>query len=288
MAGASCTRLSIVILTSDWSPILARTLESVKDLGDELLLYDSGSSNDVREAAKTYGARVIRGEWRSYGETRKRACLSARNDWILAIDSDEVLDDMLRRSIAQVDLGDARTAYSVRFRSFIGNKEIRHGEWGHQSHIRLANRNAVTLEARIVHEGVVLHPGVRVKTLKGSVLHYTARNIGEYSRKMLRYAGLSADKYRREGRRFSGPRLFLSPPFSFLRNYVLRLGFLDGWEGFLCAAMSSWYAFLKYACVWEGCGEGVRDCGHSAGVHVPEEMARRTQLLAEGASGRVR
>jgi glycosyltransferase involved in cell wall biosynthesis len=239
--------LSVVIIASNWSPDLVRTLESVKDLGQELLLYDSGNLDNVRAEATRYGARVVRGEWRNFGETRKRAYLLARHDWILAIDSDEILDDSLRQAIARVDLSNERIAYRLRFRNFVGEKELKHGEWGHEAHIRLANRNAVTLETKIVHERVVLNPGVRVKTLEGHVLHYTAKTVEEYSRKMLLYAKLSSDKYQQEGRWASGPRLLIAPLFSFIRNYGVRLGFLDGWEGFLCAGMSSWYTFLKYA-----------------------------------------
>ena len=247
MTGSHRTDLSVVIICSNWSPDLSRTLESVQGLGDELLLYDSGNLDDVRDNAGRYGATVVRGEWRQYGETRKQAYLLARHDWILAIDSDEILDEALRRSIARIDLGDEQVVYGFRYRNFIGKRQLRHGEWGHETHIRLANRKAAALDTKIVHEGLVLNAGVRVATLEGYVLHHTANTIEEYARKMLRYARLSADKYQREGRQASGLDVCISPLFSFVKNYVFRLGFLDGWEGFLCAGMSSWYTFLKYA-----------------------------------------
>ncbi|MEP7106319.1 MAG: glycosyltransferase family 2 protein [Ferruginibacter sp.] len=240
-------KFSVVLICNNWSPELFRTLESVKDLGSELLIYDSGKLDNLSEKVKSYGAKVTRGEWKNYGETRKKAYLLARYDWILAIDSDEIIDDTLRHSITQIDLNQEQIMYKFRFKNFVGKKEIKHGEWGNTRHIRLGNRKAATFKNMIVHEELVLKPGVHVKTLEGFVLHNTARNIEDYLHKMLIYAKLSSEKYQQEGRQASFLKLFFSPLFSFIKNYVFRLGFLDGWEGFLCAGMSSWYTFLKYA-----------------------------------------
>ena len=153
MTGSHCTGLSVVIICSNWSRDLSRTLDSVHGLGDELLLYDTGNMDNVAANAARYGATVVRGDWRHYGETRKQAYLLARHDWILAIDSDEVLDEALRRSIERLDLGDEQIVYGFRYRNFIGKTQLKHGEWGHETHIRLANRNAAALATRSSTEG---------------------------------------------------------------------------------------------------------------------------------------
>jgi len=111
----------------------------------------------------------------------------------------------------------------------------------------LFNRRKVNWDEAIVHEGLVFAPDIRIKKLKGFVLHYTVKNKAEFASKMLRYGLLNAEKYAREGRRSSWARIYLAPLFTFIRYYVFRLGFLDGRAGFICAKMSSYYTHIKYA-----------------------------------------
>jgi hypothetical protein len=219
----------------------------VKDIGDEILIYDSGTLDNVRAKAECFNATVLRGPWESYGATRKKAMLLARNDWILAVDSDEIIDPELRKSITALNLAEKNIMYKFRFKNYFGNKLIKYGEWGNMSEVRLGCKSAAILAEDIVHEKVVVKSGVKVKVLNGFLLHYTARNIKEYSRKMLLYAELSAVKFSGKHKRARGVKLYISPWFSFFRNYFFKLGFLDGWEGLVCASMSSWYTFLKYA-----------------------------------------
>ena len=94
---------------------------------------------------------------------------------------------------------------------------------------------------------MTLAPGITVKKLKGFVLHRTVKNEAEFADKMLRYGLLIAEKYAREGKRSSWLRIYLAPMFTFIKYYVFMLGFLDGRAGFICAKMSSYYTYIKYA-----------------------------------------
>lgn len=239
--------LSIVIICKNGERGLPETLLSVKDLGNDILVYDSGSSDASIQIAMDFGARVVKGIWEGYGRTRYKAAQLATNNWILMVDTDEVLDEELKSAIRMLDLEKENFVYNIRYKNFYGKKLIRNGEWGNDSHIRMANRNAVYSDQEIVHEKLFLQHGLVIKTLPGYILHYTAHNSIEYAQKMIEYARLCAEKYHRQQKHSSFINIFFAPLFSFIQNYFFKLGFLDGWEGFCCARMSAWYTFLKYA-----------------------------------------
>lgn len=238
--------ISIVIICKNGSAHIAETLASVKGLSKEIILYDSGSTDNSVQLAKTYGATVIEGSWEGYGKNRYKASQLAKYDWILMIDTDEVVDEELRKAIKCIDLTKEDIVYNMQYKNFYGSTLIKFGEWGHDSHIRMANRKKVSIDGEIVHEKLFLQPGLRIKTLNGFIKHYTVNNSIDYARKMMEYAWLSADKYQQQGRRVSVIKIYFSPLFAFLQNYFFKLGFLDGKKGFVCATMTAWYCFMKY------------------------------------------
>jgi glycosyltransferase involved in cell wall biosynthesis len=239
-------KISAVIICKNGSTHLAETILSVKGICDEILVYDSGSSDDSLEIAEDFGARVERGTWEGYGRNRYKAAQLATYDWILMLDTDEVPDEELRTELMNIDLAEVNMVYRMRYKNYFGTKLISFGEWGNDSHIRMANRKKVTTDQEIVHEKLFLKPGLSVRTLNGHILHYTVNNSREYANKMMEYAVLSAEKYHASGKRSSALKIWGSPLFAFVQNYFFKLGFLDGWKGFVCAGMTSWYTFMKY------------------------------------------
>jgi hypothetical protein len=136
--------------------------------------------------------------------------------------------------------------YNMRYKNFFDTKEIKFGEWGNDSHIRMANRKKVKIDQEIVHEKLFLQPGLRIKTLDGYIKHYTVNNSIDYARKAMEYASLSADKYFKHGKHASVIKIYISPLFAFVQNYFFKMGLRDGWKGFVCASMTAWYTFMKY------------------------------------------
>ena len=243
--------ISVVIICKNGSKRLAESILSVKGLGDEIMLYDSGSTDGSLDIARQYGLTIEQGSWEGYGRNRYKAALLAKNDWILMLDTDEVLSDELKRSILDIDLDNISLVYKFRYRNFFGNTEIKHGEWGNDAHIRMANRLTVQIDQEIVHEKLFLQPGLQIITLPGALNHYTVNDTPDYARKMMDYASLSAEKYLKQGKHSSFIKIFISPFFSFLQNYIFKRGFLDGWKGLVCASMTAWYTFLKYSMLRE-------------------------------------
>ena len=239
-------KISVVIICKNGSARIDETLLSVRGIGDEILLYDSGSTDDSLQKARDFGVRIEQGSWEGYGRNRYKAAQLATYDWILMLDTDEVLDDELKRSIQNIDLSNEHLIYNIRYKNYFGSKHITHGEWGNDAHIRMANRNTVRIDQEIVHEKLFLQPGLSICTLQGHILHYTVKDSNDFARKMMEYAKLSAEKYYAQGRRSNFLKIACSPLFSFLQNYFFKMGFLDGWKGLVCATMTAWYTFMKY------------------------------------------
>jgi|SRR5688572_29291280 len=237
---------SIVIICRNEAATIGRTLESLKGLTDDIIVYDNGSTDGTQHIVREYDAVLHEGKWEGFGKTKQKAIGLAKYNWILSLDADEAIDSELNNSLATLQFDNERTVYDIRFRNFLGNKYMRYGEWGGDHHIRLFNRKTVQYDDAPVHEQLILPKEVIIKKIRGHVLHATMKDVHEYAEKMIQYAMLNALKYYGQGKRSSWFRIKFAPAFTFFNYYILRVGFLDGHEGFVCAKMTAWYTFLKY------------------------------------------
>jgi glycosyltransferase involved in cell wall biosynthesis len=241
------TPISVVIIARNEAHIISRTLQSVHTLTDDIVVIDSGSTDGTQQLCRDNKATVIETGWDGFGPNKNKGIAAAKYDWILSIDSDEMPDEELLASLSSISFGDTDAVYNIRFKTFLGNKLIRFGEWGKDAHIRLFNRTTVSWNNAAVHEQLVIHANTSVKNLKGYILHYTMKDLADYASKMTRYALLNAQGNFQKGKKAVWVKRNLSHRFSFFRNYFLKLGFLDGIEGYWIARMTSYYTFLKYA-----------------------------------------
>lgn len=240
-------KISAVIVCKNEERHIAACLRSLQGVTDDIVVLDNGSTDRTREIVAASGARLVIDEWRGYGKTKNAASAHAKHDWILSMDADEELDEELKNSLKELPFQNENEVYRIRFKNFLGSKHLRFGEWGNDKHIRIFNRNKISWDEAAVHEKLFLPEAVNVKDVKGSINHYTVKNVKEYSEKMLHYALLNAEKYAANGKRSSGLKVFFAPLFSFIKHYFFKLGFLDGWAGLVCAKMTSYYTFIKYA-----------------------------------------
>lgn len=240
-------KISVVIICKDEEENIGRTLQSLAGLTDDIVVVDNGSTDNTKNIVRDLGAKLVEDSWEGFGKTKNKATNFAKYDWILNLDADEAIDEELKDSLLNLPLKNIDQVFEIRFKNFIGDTYLRFGEWGADRHIRLFNRRKVNWNEANVHEGLTLAPGITVKKLKGFVLHRTVKNEAEFAEKMLRYGLLIAEKYAREGKRSSWSRIYLAPMFTFIKYYVFMVGFLDGRAGFICAKMSSYYTYIKYA-----------------------------------------
>jgi len=238
--------ISVVIVCKNEEDIIADTLKSFEGLTDDIVVYDNGSTDKTVDKAKQFNVQLHQGIWEGFGKTKMKAISFAKYDWVLSLDADEAIDEELKRSLLALQLNNEKEVYELLFKNFIGNKYLKHGAWGRDRHIRLFNRKIVKWNDAPVHEKLIIPADVLVKTLNGYVLHHTVKNIEAYKEKMKDYAMLNAEKYYRQGKNSSWMKLKLAPAFYFFKNYILKLGFLDGYEGYMAATIIAHYTYLKY------------------------------------------
>lgn len=244
MAGA---KISVVIICKNEAHIIARTLNSVRSFASELLVFDTGSTDDTITIAKNAGATVVEVPWQGYGKTKQEAVAAANHNWVLNLDADEVLDDEAQKSISDLLLNNEKICYRFKYKNFLGSKNLKWGEFGFDSHIRLFNRQQVGWNDSPVHEKLQQANDVKEEWVKGFILHYTMKNTAEFVQKTVGYALINAENYFKQGRKATWVKKYLSPKLTFIKYYLLRLGLLDGWAGLFAARMAALYSYLKYA-----------------------------------------
>jgi glycosyltransferase involved in cell wall biosynthesis len=238
--------ISVVIITKNEAHIIANTLQSLQPVTNDIVIVDSGSTDETVAICKKMNATVIETDWGGYGINKNKGIELAKHDWILSLDADEAIDAELQQSLLQLALANDDEVFNIRFKNFFCNKWIRFGEWGFDWHIRLFNRKKVHWNNVAVHENLVFPGDVIVTKLKGNILHYTVQNRKEYNAKTDYYARMNAKKYVEAGKKPNFFKQYLSPAFSFIQHYIFRLGFLDGAAGFIIAKTTARYTFLKY------------------------------------------
>jgi glycosyltransferase involved in cell wall biosynthesis len=238
--------LSVVIVCKNEADVIGRTLKSLQGLTDDIVVYDNGSEDDTVTIARQFPVRLYEGIWEGFGKTKNKAIALAKHDWILNLDADEAIDEKLKNSLLALSM-DNNIMYKIKFKNFFGDKWLKYGEWGNDWHIRFFNRSKVIWDEAPVHEELVYPGETRIVKLKGSILHYTATSLENYKSKLMKYANLNAIKYYENGKKAGSLKKYASALFSFIQNYILRAGFLDGKAGYQCAVLMASYTFNKYA-----------------------------------------
>jgi glycosyltransferase involved in cell wall biosynthesis len=242
-------RLSAVLIVLDEERNLPACLESLRGVADEIIVLDSGSTDATTRIAEEAGARVAQREFDGYGTQKQAALELARGRWILSIDADERLTPALAEEVMRVVAADGAGAagYWVRRELIYLGRRLRFGGAERDWVLRLARRDAARFAPLPIHEHLDVTGATR--RLRAPMLHVKYRTLAEHVAQMNRYTDLVAERRAARGRRFSGWQL-LRIPWGLFLGLVVRLGILDGRAGIIYAAMSSYYAFLKYAKLW--------------------------------------
>ena len=242
-------KISATIITYNEERNLPRAIESLR-CADEIVVIDSGSSDRTLEMAEKLGARVVESPWQGYAKQKNFAAERASHDWILSIDADESLSEALEGEIWQVKKNGAQfDAYTMpRMAQYLG-RWIRHSGWYPDRKVRLYDRRKAQWVGEFVHESVKVDG--RVGHLDSNLLHFTCESLSEHLRTMDRYTTLAAEQLLATGEKVTWGRLILEPPWTFFQTYFVKLGFLDGWQGFTIAWLTSFYTFLRYVRVRE-------------------------------------
>jgi glycosyltransferase involved in cell wall biosynthesis len=238
--------VSVVIITKNEEAIIEKCISKVRLITSDVVIIDNNSADQTAFIAMKNGCRVYYSNRANYGSNKNKGISLAKHDWILSIDADEIPDIELILALHDLTLDDPTVVYDIMYRSYFGNKRIKHGRWGRDHHIRLFNRKMVKWSEPKVHEKLILPKNIRVEKLAGYLHHYSVADSSECIAKAENYARLSAEHYFDGGKRSGFSSLYLSPIFAFLTDYLFFLGFMDGKEGFAIAKSIYKNKWLKY------------------------------------------
>ncbi|RDU96465.1 glycosyltransferase family 2 protein [Trinickia dinghuensis] len=247
-ASASVQRasLGVAIIALNAQPRLAQCLEALR-FADDIVVIDGGSADETVAIARALGARVVvEPDWPGFGRQKNRAVAALDTDWILSIDTDEVVTPELAASIRQAIDSPRAEVYSLdRLSSFCGHW-VRHSGWYPDWVPRLFKRGAARFSDDLVHERLVFDG--RIERLAGHLLHYSYDDFETVLRKVDAYSSAGARQRHAAGKRGGFARAVLRGFWAFVRTYLLRGGILDGRSGFMIAVFNAetvYYRFLK-------------------------------------------
>ncbi|OGW39367.1 MAG: hypothetical protein A2010_17840 [Nitrospirae bacterium GWD2_57_9] len=245
-------RLSVAIITCNEEPNIRRTLESVK-WADEIVVVDSGSTDNTISICREYTDLVVHQEWLGFARQKNLAIDRTTGDWVLSLDADEPIEAMLAEEIRDIIASSsALDGYFIPRKTFFLGKQIRHGGWYPDYNLRLFRKGKGRFEERAVHEAVKV-PGSVGRT-GYAIEHYAYPDLASYLSSINKYSSLAVTEMAGKGiSRFKSGwmNILFRPAFTFLLKYIFRLGFLDGKHGLILNLFHAYYVFAKYAKAWE-------------------------------------
>lgn len=239
--------LSVAIICRDESANLPAWLAAVKAVADEVVAVDSGSTDDTVNILSQAGARVEHRRWSGYSDQRNFAAEMCKGDWILFLDADERPDADLIAALKRLkaEPPPKENAFDLAYKVFFFGRFLRFGGFFPEYHLRLYRRGGGFWERREVHEHLVT-PGP-VGRLPGYVEHYSYATVGQYLARLEIYSQEAAQEMWASGKKATGLSACTHAIWNFFNRYILRLGFLDGYQGYLAARLESLYTLSKYA-----------------------------------------
>ena len=237
-------KLSATIITLNEEINIRDCLASL-DFVDEIVVVDSGSSDKTEELCRSHPkVRFFRQEWLGYGRQKNKAAELAVNDWVLNIDADERVTAELRISLITSE-GSEFSAFRMPRENYFGSRWIKRCGWYPDYTSRFYNRTVCRFSERSVHE--TLETAGPIGTLAGNLRHYTYRGISDYITRMERYSTLAAEEIVKTGGNPGVLTILFKPLATFLKMYLLKGGFVEGYAGLLLSVLYAQYTFLKYA-----------------------------------------
>jgi len=242
-------RLSVVLIARNEAELLPDALASVA-WADEIILLDSGSSDNTVDIARALGAQVYEAaEWEGFGKQRQRAQAFATGEMILMLDADERVTPALRQAIeAVLHQPASTTVYSLSRSNLFLGRFMRHSGWYPDRVMRLYPRH-LRYNDNLVHESLETE-GAAVVVLPGDLQHLTCRDLIAFQRKQMNYAEAWAQERFQRGKRCGLFAIFSHTLGAFLKTLLLRAGFLDGKQGWILAVVNAQYTFNKYSALW--------------------------------------
>lgn len=240
-------KLSVVIITFNEERNIARCLSSVLPVADEIVVLDSFSTDRTPEICAEFGVKFYQHTFDGHIEQKNRALSHAAFPYVLSLDADEALDEKLTASILHIKRNWKADAYSMnRLTNYCG-KWIYHCGWYPDRKLRLWDIRKGNWGGTNPHDKVILHEAdIQPVHLKGNLLHYSYYTLDDHHRQVAYFTTILAKAQYENGKRVNLFTMYASPIVKFLRDYILKLGILDGKAGFTISRISARATFIKY------------------------------------------
>ena len=240
--------LSVVIITFNEEENVGRCLESIKDIADEIIVVDSFSKDETKSICQQFNVRFIEQPFLGYIEQKNFAFKLATHNYILSLDADEALSSALLLKIKEEkEKGFPSDAYEMNRRNNFFGKWMKYGVLYPDKKVRLVNKNIAFWGGRNPHDKLVLKKNVLVKRLKTDIIHYSFRSKEDHFKKIEKYSSLGAESLFVSGEKYYILKMMFSPIWRFIKSYIYKLGFLDGWQGLMFSYYSAKESYLKYS-----------------------------------------
>lgn len=240
-------KLSVLIITYNEEANIARCLDSVQEIADEIVIIDSQSKDKTVEISLSKGARVVQKPFENFVKQRNNANEAASNDYILTIDADEVLTPELIQSIKDIKNNWEYDMYEInRLNNYCG-QWIKHCGWYPEWRPRIFDRRKAKWVGLLVHEMLELDPSATKSQIKGHLLHYSYNSISEHIQRLNRYSDLTAQESFIRKKKSNLFKIWFNPKLRFFRDFIIKGGFRDGYYGYVICKISALTTFLKYS-----------------------------------------
>jgi len=238
-------KVSVFIIAFNSESKINRVLKSV-EWADEVIVADSWSTDRTAEIATASGARVVQVKFNGFGDLRNNAVKACSHGWILSIDTDELCTDMVAQEVRSILAEEAPAdAYFVPRLNYFMGSWVRHSGWSpNYRQPQLFKKSMMSYDLKVVHEGYILQPGGRVGYFRNAIWQIPFESISEMLSKANRYSTLGAERVSKN--KVSMWQALLHGVWSFVKHYIFKRGFLDGWAGFLIALGNFDGTFYRY------------------------------------------
>ncbi len=240
-------KLSVVIITFNEEKNIARCLESVRDVADEVVVLDSFSTDSTPAICARYGVKFFQHAFDGHIEQKNRAITYASNPHILSLDADEALDKELRGSMQEVKKNFPMQGYYMnRLTNYCGHW-VRHCGWYPDRKLRLWDSRRGHWTGTNPHDRYELFDGdAKAGYLQGNILHFSYYTVQDHYKQVEYFTNIASRAYFQKGRRAPWYKLVVNPAAKFIDHYLLKRGFLDGRAGYLISRISAYATWLKY------------------------------------------
>lgn len=240
--------ISAIVLAKNNDNTIEKTLQSLQQF-DDVVVYDNGSTDTTMTIARGFkNVNLVEGEFKGFGWAKNKAVSFAKHDWVIIIDSDEVVDAKLLETLQNKTL-DAKKVYQLNFKAYYKDIQVKYCGWNNQKIKRLYNKTTTSYNMNDVHEDII-SDGFEIEILDGSIEHYSYHSISQFIIKADHYSTLFAKN--NAGKKSSSPtKAILNGIYSFIKTYFFKRGFLDGFVGLTIAFSHMVTNFYKYMKLYE-------------------------------------